>query len=151
MVNNLAELLTYATPALASAAVAGAAWWTAPGRAALRAGSAAAISAGRAAVERWIPAALVALISVTLGVLAYVGHALEVSGAQALQGAAIAVLASGLALGMYRAMGRLARRLPWLAVGWVASLVPLYLYALLAFLIVAGYTQCGPQAYECPL
>jgi hypothetical protein len=152
MVNNTPiELLIFATPALASAAVAGAAWWTEPGRAALRAGRAAAISVGRAAVQRWIPVAMVALISVTIGVLAYVGHALEVSSAQALHGAVIALLASALALGMYWGLGIVVRHLVTLGGLWVVSLLPLYFYAFFAWILVAGYTQCGPQAYECPL
>ncbi|MGN6866818.1 MAG: hypothetical protein ACTHMY_00280 [Solirubrobacteraceae bacterium] len=50
MVNNATEVLIYATPAMASAAVAGAAWWTKPGRAALRAGKVAAMSVVRTAV-----------------------------------------------------------------------------------------------------
>ncbi len=148
----LSEILVYATPALASLAVAGSAWWTAPGRVGtLRARRTAVFSACRVVAKRWIPVALVALISVTLGVLAYSGHAPDVSRSQALAGAAIALLACGMALSMYWALGRLVRRLPFLVVGWIASLVPLYAYALLALLIVAGHTQCGPEAYECPL
>jgi hypothetical protein len=103
------------------------------------------------AAQRSIPAALVALISVTLGVLAYTGHALEVSSAQALHGAIIALLASALALGMYWVLGCVVRHLVTLGGLWVVSLAPLYFYALWAWLLVAGYTQCGPQAYECPL
>jgi hypothetical protein len=136
---------------VASAAVAGAAWWTQPGRAALRAGRTAAISVGRAAAERWTPVALAALISVTLAVLAYVNHALDVSSGQALHGAVIALLASAVALGGYWALGVVVRRLVTLAGLWVVSLGPLYFYALWAWLVVLGYTQCGPQAYECPL
>jgi hypothetical protein len=102
-------------------------------------------------VQRWIPAALVALISATLGVLAYVGHALGVSSAQALHGAVIALLASAVALVIYWVLGRVVRHLVNLGGLWVVSLAPLYFYALWAWLVVAGYTQCGPQAYECPL
>ena len=43
------------------------------------------------------------------------------------------------------------RSLPFLVVGWIASLMPLYFYAFLALVIVAGHTRCGPDAYECPL
>lgn len=151
MVNNAAEMLIFAAPAVASAAVAGAAWWTQPGRAAIRAGRAAAISVGRAAAERWTPVVLAALISVTLAVLAYVDRALDVSSGQALHGAVIALLASAVALGMYWALGVVVRRLVTLAGLWVVSLAPLYFYALWAWLVVLGFTQCGPQAYECPL
>jgi hypothetical protein len=151
MVNNGIEVLILGTPALASAAVAGAAWWTKPGRAALRAGRAAAISVVRAAVQQWIPVVLAGLISVAIGVLVYIGHALDVSSNQALHGAVIALLASALALGIYWALGRFVRQRAMLVVVWVASLVPLYYYAFFAWIAVAAYTQCGPQAYECPV
>lgn len=148
MVNNM---LIYAAPALASAAVAGLAWRTKPGRAALHAGRAAAISVGRAAVQRWIPVALAALISTTIGVLVYLGHALDVSSGQALHGAVIAVVASILALAGYWALGIVARHFVTVFGVWALSLMPLYYYAFLAWIAVAGYTQCGPQAYECPI
>jgi hypothetical protein len=151
MVNNATEILIFATPAVASAAVTGAAWWTKHGRATLRAGRAAAISVGRAAAQRWIPAALAALSSVTVGVLAYLGRALEVSSGQALHGAVIATLATAVALGLYWALGIVARRVATVVGLWALSLVPLYSYAFFAWIAVAGYTQCGPQAYECPL
>jgi hypothetical protein len=63
----------------------------------------------------------------------------------------LALLASALALTMYWALGIVVRHLVTLAGLWVVSLVPLYFYAFFAWLIVAGHTQCGPQAYECPL
>jgi hypothetical protein len=151
MVDNFPEILIIATPALASAAVVAAAWWTKPGRVALRAGRAAAISVVRVALRRCVPAALVASISVTLGVLAYVGHAPDVSGDQAIHGAVIALLASALALSIYWALGRFVRRLAMLVVVWVASLVPLYYYAFFALIIALTYTQCGPGASDCPL
>lgn len=151
MVNNASEILIFATPVVASAAVTGAAWWTQPGRAALRAGRAAAISAGRAAAPRWIPVALAALISVTVGVLAYLGRTLEVSSDRALHGAVIATLATAVALGIYWALGIVARRVATVVGLWALSLVPLYYFAFFAWIAVAGYTQCGPQAYECPV
>jgi len=151
VVNNATAILIFATPGVASAAVAGTAWWTKPGRAALRTGRAVAGSAVRMAAKRWTPAALVALISVAVGVLAYNGHALDVSSAQALHGAVIALLASAVALGAYWALGRVARHLGTVFGLWAVGLFPLYFYAFWAWLLVAGYTQCGPQAYECPL
>ncbi|HET6867069.1 MAG TPA: hypothetical protein VFH80_14205 [Solirubrobacteraceae bacterium] len=151
MVNSSTEILILATPAPASAAVAGVAWWYKPGRAAVQAGRAAAISVGRAAAQRRIPAALAALISITVGSLAYVGRALEVSSGQALHGAVIAALASAIALGLYWFLGIVIRRLVTLFGVWVLSLMPLYFYVFLAWIMVARYTQCGPQAYECPL
>ena len=149
--NALSEVLLYGTPAVASLAVAGSAWWTASGRTTVDRTRAGGMSVSRVAGQRWISAALVAAISVALGVLSYAGHAPDVSRSQALDGAAIALLASAPPLGMYWALGRLVRRLPSLVVGWIASLVPLYFYAFLALVIVAGHTQCGPEAYECPL
>src|SRR6185437_2345043 len=149
MVNNASEILFYAAPGVASAAVAGAAWWTKPGRAALRAGKAAAISVVRAAVQQSVPVVLAGLISVTLGVLAYTGHALDVSSDQALHGAVIALLASALALGIYWALGRFVRQLAMLVVVWVASLVPLYFYAFFALIIVLRNTQCRPGNPGC--
>jgi hypothetical protein len=144
----LSESLLFAAPALASLAVAGASWWAKPGRVP-RSGDEA--EAGRAIAPRWIAVALAALISVAFGVEAYVDHAAEVSSGQALGGAVIALLATTVPLGVYWAMGLLTRRLEWLVVVWVASLVPLYVYALVALLLVISHTQCGPQAYECPL
>jgi hypothetical protein len=134
--NNFTELLIYATPALASAAVAGAAWWTQPGRVALRA--AGSVSVG-----------LAALIGVTIGVVVYSGHAADVSTGRALGGALVAFVASALPLGLYWAMGRLVRRLVVLVVAWVASLAPLYYYALFAVLITYSLTQCGATTSEC--
>lgn len=151
MVNNATEILIFATPVVASASVAGAAWWTRHGRAALHTGRAAAISVGRAAVERWILLALAALISITVGLLAYLGRALEVSSGQALHGAVIATLATAAALGMYWALGIVARRLATVVGLWALSILPLYYYAFFAWIAVARYTQCGPQAYECPV
>ena len=151
MVNTVGQVLIFATPALASAAVAGAAWRMERGRAAIRAGRVAAISVARAAVRRWIPVALAALISVTIGVLAYLGHAVDVTSGRALHGALLALLASAIALGVYWVLGIVVRRLVTLGGLWALSLMPLYSYALVAWLVVAGYTQCGPQAYECPL
>ena len=144
-------VLLWATPAVATLAVAGAAWWTKPGSAALRAGGAASSPGGRAALRRSIPAALAALISVTLAVLAYMGHASDVTSDRALAGAAVAALASAVALGMYWAIGRVVRHLVTLAGLWVVALMPLYFYAFVVFLWVATYTQCGPQSYECPV
>ena len=141
MVNNFGEVLVLTTPALATAAVAGVTWWSRPGRA----------PANSVALGGWIPIALAALISVTIGVLAYLGHALDVSGGRALHGAVLALLASATALGAYWVLGIFVRRLVTLGGLWALSLMPLYLYALFAWLAVAGYTQCGPQAYECPL
>ena len=149
MVNDPSELLIFATPALASAAVAGTAWWTRS--VAVRVGRTVAASAARAAVQRWIPVALVVLISVTIGVLAYFGRALDVSSGQALHGAVIALLASALALAGYWVLGIVARHLVIVFGVWALSLVPLYSDAFFAWIVVAGYTQCGPQAYECPL
>lgn len=150
MVNSdLTVLLFYGTPAVASAVVTGAAWRTKPGRAALRAGGAAATSIVRAAVRRWIPAALVVSISAALGALAYAGHAPEVSAGQAVHGAVIALLASALALSVYWALGRFVRQLAMLIVVWVASLVPLYFYAFFALIIALTYTQCGPGNSGC--
>lgn len=149
--STLTQLLTFATPPLASAAIAGSAWWYEPGRAALRAGGAAAISIGRAAVQRWIPVTVAALISVAIGALVYVGRALEVSNAQALHGAVIAALASALALGVYWVLGIVVRRLVTLGGLWALSLLPLYFYGFFAWIFVARYTQCPPNAYECPV
>jgi hypothetical protein len=151
MVNKLEQILAVSTPALASAAVAGAAWWSQHGNDVLRAGRAAASSVGRVVIRRWIPVALAALISVTIGALVYSGHAVEVSGARALHGALLALLASAIALGVYWILGIVVRRLVTLAGLWVLGLMPLYFYALFAWLVVAGYAQCGPQAYECPV
>src|SRR5690348_9565929 len=119
MVNkDLHLLLVYATPAVASAAVGGAAWWTKPGRAALRAGGAATMSIVRAAVRRCIPAALVLSIGIGLGALAYGGHAPYVSSDRAVHGAVIALLASVLALSVYWGLGRVVRQLAMLVVVW---------------------------------
>jgi hypothetical protein len=151
MVNrSISEFLIFVTPGLASAAVAGAAWWTRPGRAALRTGKAAAISVARAAVERWIPVALAALISITLGVVAYAGHTLDVSSGRALHGAVIALLASAGALAIYWAMGRFVRQIAMLVGLWALSLVPLYYYAFFALVVVVTYTQCAPGNSDCP-
>jgi hypothetical protein len=95
--------------------------------------------------------ALTAVISVTIGALAYFGHAVDVSGPRALHGALLALLASAIALGVYWVLGIVVRQLVTLGGLWVLSLMPLYFYALFAWLVVAGYTQCGPQAYECPV
>jgi hypothetical protein len=149
VVNDPSELLIFATPALASAAVAGTAWWTRS--VAVRVGRTVAASAARAAVQRWIPVALVVLISVTIGVLAYLGRALEVSSDRALHGAVIAALATAMALGIYWALGIVARRAATVVGLWALSLVPLYLFGFFAWIAVARYTQCGPQAYECPV
>jgi hypothetical protein len=146
MVSNASALLIYATPGVASAAVAGAAWWTERGRAALRA---VAGSAVRMAAKRLIPAALVALISLALGVVAYAGHAPDVSGDQAVHGAAIALLASALALSVYWGLGRFVRRFGALMAVWMVSLVPLYFYAFFALVIALTYTQCGPGNPGC--
>ena len=151
MVNSLTEALLFATPALVSLAVTSATWWTAPDRAAPRAGGTVATRSVRVGPKQLIPIWLVGLISATLGVLAYLGHAPEVGSGQAVHGGAIAFLATAFPLGMYWVLARLARRMPSVVVGWVASLVPLYFYAFFAWIWVAGYTQCGPQAYECPL
>jgi hypothetical protein len=148
--SSIVQFLFISTPGLASAAVAGDAWWTKPARAALRAGGAAARSVGRVAVQRWIPAALVVLISVTLGVLAYVGHTPDVSGDRVIHGAVIALLASGLALSLYWGLARVVREFVTLFAVWVLSLVPLYYYAFFAFVIVVTYTQCGPASIDCP-
>lgn len=50
------------------------------------------MSVVRAAVRRWVPAALVVSISVAFGVLAYAGHAPDVSRDQAVHGAVIALI-----------------------------------------------------------
>jgi hypothetical protein len=142
--NNPAELLVYATPGLASLVVACAAWWAAPGRAG-------AIPAVTASVRRYIPAALVALISVTLGVVAYAGHAPGLTGDRALEGGVVAFLASALPLSLYWLMGRVLRPLVAVVMAWAVGLAPLYYYALIASLIVVGYTQCGPGSTDCPL
>lgn len=150
MVNNdLRVLLIYATPAVASAVVGGAAWWTRPGRAALRAGGAATMSIARAAARTCIPAALVVSISIGLGALAYGGHAPYVSSDRAVHGALIALLASVLALSVYWGLGRVVRQLAMLVVVWVASLVPLYFYAFFALVFALTYTQCGPENPGC--
>lgn len=150
MVNSdFTVLLFYATPAVASAVVGGVAWWTTPGRAALRASGAAAMSIVRVAVRRCIPAALVVSISVALGALAYAGHASYVSSGRAVHGAVIAVLASALALSLYWGLGRVVRQLAMLIVVWVASLVPLYFYAFFALVFALTYTQCGPGNPGC--
>ncbi len=150
MVNNDSTVvLFYGTPAVASALVGGVAWWSKPGRTALRAGGAAAMSIVRAAVRRWIPAALVMSISVALGALAYAGHAPEVGGGQAVHGAVIALLASAPALSVYWALGRVVRQVAMLIVVWVASLMPLYFYAFIALTFALSYTQCGPGNSGC--
>lgn len=87
----------------------------------------------------------------TVGVLAYLGRALEVSSGQALHGAVIAMLATAVALGMYWALGIAARRVATVVGLWALSLVPLYYFAFFAWIALARYTQCGPQAYECPV
>lgn len=128
MTGSSTQLIAFATPAVASVAVVCAARW---------------------AAKRWIPAALVAVISVTLGVVAYLARAPGLSIGQAIAGAVVAVLASSLPLSLYWAMGRFVRDLVALVVGWVASLAPLYFYALYALLFVVAYTQCGGSS-GCP-
>jgi hypothetical protein len=150
MVNNdFTVVLFYGTPAVVSAVVGGAAWWTERGRAALCAGGAAAMSVVRAAVRRSIPAALVVSISVAFGGLAYAGHAPDVSAGQAVHGAVIALVASALALSVYWALGRFVRQLAMLVMVWLASLVPLYFYAFFALIFALTYTQCGPGNPGC--
>jgi hypothetical protein len=138
-------------PALASLAVVCAAWWTAPRRAALRPGGTAANPIVRPIGRRWFPASLVLVISATLGVLAYLCHAPDLSGDRAIGGAVVAVVAASLPLSLYWALGRFVRDIVALVVAWMASLVLLYYYALIAVLIVVGYTQCGPGSSSCPL
>lgn len=123
-------------------AVACAAWWTAPRHVAPPPVSIA---------KRLIPAALVAVITVTVGVVAYLGHAPGVSTGRAIGGAVVAVLASVLPLSLYWAAGRFVRDLVDLVLAWLASLAPLYIYAVIESLIVVAYTQCGPGSSECPL
>jgi hypothetical protein len=151
MIRESSQPLAYAMPALASLAVVCAAWWTAPRRAALRPGGTAANPIVRLIGRRWIPAVLVAVIGATLGVLAYLGHAPGLSSGRAIGGAVVALVASSLPLSLYWAMGRFVRDMVALVVAWLASLVLLYYYALIAALIVVGYTQCGPGSSSCPL
>lgn len=142
--NNSAQFLVFAVPALASLVVAGTTWWTAPRRGAT-------LSVVRAAVQRWIPAALVTLISVAFGVAAYLGHAPGVGTDRVLEGAVIALVASGFALSLYWVLGRAVRHAATLIGAWALSLLPLYYDTLIALLMVVAYTQCGPGAPDCPL
>ena len=112
MISESSQLLAYAMPALASLAVVCAAWWTAPRRAAPQPGGTAANPIVGLIGRRWIPASLVAVISASLGMLAYLCHAPGLSGDRAIGGAVV---------------------------------------ALIAVLIVVGYTQCGPGSSSCPL
>ncbi len=138
MVNNhdIVAMVAWITPGLASLLVVVTAWRTSPRR---RAG--------------WpeAPTAILAVISAALGVVAYVTHAAAVDTSRVLDGAGIASLATALALSVYYAIGRLSHRLLFAVLTWVATLFPLYLYALVVWLMVAGSTQCPPDAYECPL
>jgi hypothetical protein len=138
MVNNVdvVRMITVATPALATLLVLVTAWRT---------------SHTSGAGGRGAPTALTSGISATLGAVAYLGRATGVESSQVLEGAVIAFLATALALSAYAVIGRFTRRLPFALLAWLATLVPLYVYAFFALLAVAGRTQCPPDAYECPI
>jgi hypothetical protein len=93
----------------------------------------------------------VASISVAFGLVAYLGHAPGLSSDRAVEGAVVAFLASAMPLSLYWLIGGVSRKLLLVAVVWAVSLAPLYYYALVAALVVVGYTHCGPGSTDCPL
>jgi hypothetical protein len=132
---SMAALALYAMPAVVSCLVTAAAWWVSP---------------GRRTRWWWTPAALVIVISGGLGALAYIDHAVDVSGGRALGGAALAATVTAAPLSVYAAMGRFIRATSMLVISWIASQMLLYPYALFALVYVIAQTQCGPGATDCP-
>ena len=125
--------------------------WATPALVAL-----AASLAGRfGALRRWPRAALATpalILALVVAVLVALGHDPDVPAGDVVAGALIAGGATGAVLLAYAVAGRLfADAPPILAFVFVLTLVPLYIATAVVGLIVLGYTECPPDAYECPL
>lgn len=94
---------------------------------------------------------VVAAISLAVGLIAYGGHAGDVSAGRAVAGGALATGVSAVVLGLYFLAGRHLRRGLGLFLLWLASLAPLYYLSFGALIATLAYTQCLPGASECPL
>jgi hypothetical protein len=101
-----------------------------------------------------VPIVLGGLAWVLLCVLVVAGeHDPEVSGAAFTRGLLIAGGLMALTPWvLYSLLGWLLARHPIvLAIVWAASIVPLYYFEFVVFLLAVGNVGCPPGAYECPV
>jgi hypothetical protein len=117
----------------------------------------AATVAGAARAERewpdW-PAVLTVLgATVAVMVLLATEKDSEISMKTVIAGSAFgALLIATIPLLIYYGLGRaLTRHRIWLALVWVATVVPLGYWLIVAFLLSLDIVHCPPDAYECPV
>jgi hypothetical protein len=93
------------------------------------------------------------VVSLAVAALVFTWRDSEVEGRTVFIGVLIGALVLGaFPVWVYFALGRaLAGHRVLLAVLFVASVVPLYLYCFLMLLLVVDVVGCPPDAYECPL
>ena len=102
-------------------------------------------------LNRWLVLAVVVAMAL-FGWFALGMYESDVSTGQATQGLAIAVLGLGAVpvIGYY-ALGRVLDTTWLAAVLWSVGVVPLSLYMVFGWIVVAGLMGCTPDDYECPI
>lgn len=98
-----------------------------------------------------VPALAIAGISAAAAYAVYIDRDPTVLGSAALAGALITLGAVALPMVVYYLLG-LNVRPTWVIVPvWLGSLIPLAVYAFVLGFAVIAKTQCGHDAYECPV
>jgi hypothetical protein len=100
---------------------------------------------------RLVPALAIAGVSAAAAYAVYIDRDPTVLGSAALAGTLITLGAVALPMAGYYLLG-LNVNPPWVLVPvWLGSLIPLAVYTFVVGFAVIAKTQCGPDAYECPV